>query len=224
MKAKDLVELNNQKRKELTEENLKYYEDMLVYIRLSYDKSEQETEEVLSELLDHLLEAQKEGRTANDVFGEEPKRYADEIIGELPKMVTKQRFKFFVMIILYFLAAYTIFEAVFSVISHYLLDVDSLTKEIFVGSFTIKTIFSVPIAFLFFYLLIRYIRWTCFKNINKVKQFFLLWLFGVFMFAIFLGLILITPEFGPTLEIPFYISILLGIILYFAARLTSKRI
>lgn len=224
MKAKDLVELNNQKRKELTKENLKYYEDMLVYIRLSYDKSEQETEEVLSELLDHLLEAQKEGRTANDVFGEEPKEYADEIIGELPKMVTKQGLKFSVMIILYFLAAYTIFEAVFSVISHYLLNVDSLTKEIFVGSFTIKTIVSVPIAFLFLYLIIRYIRWTCFKNINKVKQFFLLWLFGVFMFAIFLGLIFITPELGPKLEIPFYVGIILGIILYFAARLTSKRI
>ena len=63
MNAEQLAELNFEKRKELTKENLKYYEDMLLYIRLSYDKSEQETEEILSELLDHLLEAQKEGRT-----------------------------------------------------------------------------------------------------------------------------------------------------------------
>lgn len=224
MKTKDLVELNNQKRKELTKKNLKYYEDMLVYIRLSYDKSEQETEEVLSELLDHLLEAEKEGRLAEDVFGEQPKKYADEIIGELPKMVTKQRLKFFVMIILYFFAAYTIFDSVFAVISHYLFNVESLTKEIFVGSLAIKTIVSLPIAFLFLYLLLRYIRWTCFKNTNNVKQFLLLWLFGVFMFAIFLGVIIITPDFGPILDVPFYVGILLGIILFFAARLTSKRI
>lgn len=224
MKTKDLVELNNQKRKELTKKNLKYYEDMLVYIRLSYDKSEQETEEVLSELLDHLLEAEKEGRSAEDVFGEQPKKYADEIIGELPKMVTKQRLKFFVMIILYFFAAYTIFDSVFAVISHYLFNVESLTKEIFVGSLAIKTIVSLPIAFLFLYLLLRYIRWTCFKNTNNVKQFLLLWLFGVFMFAIFLGVIIITPDFGPILDVPFYVGILLGIILFFAARLTSKRI
>lgn len=224
MKTKDLVNLNNEKRKELTKENLKYYEDMLVYIRLSYDKSEQETEEVLTELLDHLLEAQKEGRTAEDVFGEQPKKYADEIIGALPKMVPKQGLKFFAMIILYFFAAYTIFDSVFAVISHYVFNIESLTKEIFVGSFAIKTIVSIPIAFLFLYLIIRYIRWTCFKNINNVKQFLLLWLFGVLMFAIFFAMIILTPDFGPIVEIPFYIGIILGIILFFAARLTSKRI
>ena len=74
MNVKEMVELNNQRRKLLTKENLKYYEDMLVYIRLSYDKSDQEIEEVLLELLDHLLEAQKEGRTAKEVFGRNPKK------------------------------------------------------------------------------------------------------------------------------------------------------
>ncbi|OEF97171.1 DUF1129 family protein [Desulfuribacillus alkaliarsenatis] len=56
--------------------NLKYYEDMLIYIRFSYNKSDQEVEEVLSELLDHLLDAQAEGKTAYEVFGDEPKKYA----------------------------------------------------------------------------------------------------------------------------------------------------
>jgi len=44
MRAKELIKLNNEKQKQLTEENAKDYEDMLTYIRLSSSKSEQQTE------------------------------------------------------------------------------------------------------------------------------------------------------------------------------------
>ncbi|GMG61557.1 hypothetical protein TEHAB4_13040 [Tetragenococcus halophilus] len=90
MDAEELVQLNNEKRKQLSQENKKYYEDMLIYIRTSYNTSDQEMEEILVELLDHLIEAQAEGKTAKDVFGKQPKKYANEILGELPKGVTKK--------------------------------------------------------------------------------------------------------------------------------------
>ena len=32
------------------------------------------------EMLDHLLDGQKEGKSAHDIFGDDPKRFADEII------------------------------------------------------------------------------------------------------------------------------------------------
>lgn len=224
MNAKELIKLNNQKRENLTKSNLKYYEDMLVYIRLSYDKSEQETEEILSELLDHLLESQKAGKSAEDVFGDNPKKYADEIIGELPKMVTKERLKNFTMSILYFFAAGTIFSCISTVIGYYFFHEESLTKEIFLGSFTFKTILSIPVAFFLLYLVIQILRWTCFKKINKVIEFLLFWLFGIFSIGIFMGLIFITPDFGPMMSIPIYFVFLLGIILYFAAHLTRKAI
>ncbi|GAA0597384.1 hypothetical protein GCM10009001_11950 [Virgibacillus siamensis] len=47
------VQLNNEKRKQLTEENLYYYEKMLIYIRTSVNRSEQYTEEVSDFLLFH---------------------------------------------------------------------------------------------------------------------------------------------------------------------------
>lgn len=72
MNSQELIKLNNKKREKLNEENLKYYEDMLVYLRLSFLKSEQETEELLNELLDHLLEAQEEGKDFTEVFGDDP--------------------------------------------------------------------------------------------------------------------------------------------------------
>ena len=37
-------------------------------------------EELLLEILDHLLEAQEDGKTAHDIFGEDLKAYCDELI------------------------------------------------------------------------------------------------------------------------------------------------
>jgi len=222
MDAKELIELNNQKRKQLEKENLKFYEDMLVYIRLSYVKSEQEMEEILSELLDHLLEAQKEGKSAKDVFGDDPKQYADEIIGELPKMVTKERMKFFSMAILYFLASVSIFTALFTTVGYYFFDFNSLTMEIFIGSLAIRTVLSVPIAFLLLYGVIQYLRWSCFRKINKVVEFLMFWLYGIVSIGIFMGLIYVTPDVGPLMDVPVYLIVLVGLILYFAARWTRK--
>ena len=58
MDAKLLIEENNKKRKLLTKENEAYYDDLLVYIRLQLTLSEQQSEEVLMEMLDHLIEGQ----------------------------------------------------------------------------------------------------------------------------------------------------------------------
>ncbi|GAB3061372.1 DUF1129 family protein [Virgibacillus ainsalahensis] len=224
MDAKELIQANNIKRKQLTKENLEYYEEMLLYVRLSYDIAEQEMEEILAELLDHLLESQAEGKTAEDVFGREPKRYANEIIGELPKMVTKERMKFFIMGALYFLAASTIFSGGFALFNHYVLDMETLTEVYHVGTVILKVLLSVPIAFLLLYVLVQYLRWACFKKINKVKEFFLLWGYGVVSFGIFMLVVYVTPDIGPVIEFPFYIVLLLGAVLFLAAHMMRKAI
>ncbi|HLQ71622.1 MAG TPA: DUF1129 family protein [Bacillota bacterium] len=90
MDTAELIDQINEQQECLTKENKKYYEDILVYVRLSFDKSEQETEEILAEILDHILLAQEEGRQATDVFGVNPKVYLQEVIGELPRMITKK--------------------------------------------------------------------------------------------------------------------------------------
>lgn len=222
MNAEQLAELNFEKRKELTKENLKYYEDMLLYIRLSYDKSEQETEEILSELLDHLLEAQKEGRTVKDVFGANPKKYADEIIGELPKMVTKERVKNIFNVILYFFASAAIFTPILMVIFNLISKKGSLVKEFFIGSLIIETLLSIPLAFLILYSIIQTLRWLCFKSIPKFVQLFLFWLIGVASVGIFLALLIIIPDFGRKVEIHTVYIFLTGIILLFFAIITGK--
>ncbi len=92
---KQLIKENNEKRKQLTKENETYYEQLLVYIRSSLFREERATEELLYEMLDHILLAQKDGKNAQDVFGKEPKQLADELINTLPKEQPKKIMAFF---------------------------------------------------------------------------------------------------------------------------------
>lgn len=218
----ELLQFNNEKRKQLSNENLRYYEDMIIYIRLADDKSEQETEEILAELLDHLILAQQEGKTPAQVFGDNPKKFADEIIGELPKLITKKRTLAFTMAILYFLAASAFFSGLFNIISSYLLHIGEPTKEIYVGSFIVKTIISIPIAIFLLYFIISYLRWLCFRNINKVIELFSYGLYGIVSTGIFLLVLFIIPDFGSVITVPVYMVVLIGILLYFAAHVTRK--
>ncbi|KFM98595.1 DUF1048 domain-containing protein [Bacillus clarus] len=79
MQAKDMVELNNKKRKLLTPENEAAYGDMLIYLRFT-SVPQKQMEELLLEILDHLLEAQEDGKNVRDIFGEDLKAYCDELI------------------------------------------------------------------------------------------------------------------------------------------------
>ncbi|MFD1068127.1 DUF1129 family protein [Oceanobacillus locisalsi] len=108
MNAKQMIEENNQKRKQLTEENEKYYSDLLLYLRTNWQVSEVHTEEILLELLDHLLEGQQDGKTANEIFGGDPKHYADQLIEQLPREKKRSWFafmtnQFLVQIVVYIL-------------------------------------------------------------------------------------------------------------------------
>lgn len=224
MKAKDLIEENNVKRKQLDEENLEYYEEMLIYIRLSFSKSEQETEEILSEMLDHLLEAQEEGKTAEEVFGNDPKQYANEIVGELPQMMTKETISLVVMGILYFLSATLFFGTVFNLVIYFVFDKGALVREYYVGSVALHTIVSIPIAFLLLYMIVYYLRWSCFKKINKVLEFFIFWIFGAVSIGLFMINIYLIPDFGSVISMPLYAILIIAIILFIAARIIQKKV
>ena len=60
--TKQLVGENNDKRKRLSTDNNRLYDDFLIYLRTDLRIAEHDTEEVLMDLLDHLLEGQEEGK------------------------------------------------------------------------------------------------------------------------------------------------------------------
>lgn len=217
MNVEELVRLNNEKRKQLSVENLKYYEDMLVYIRLSIGRSEQETEEVLSELLDHLLEAQAQGKSAQDVFGDDPKKYADSIASELPRTRMKDGLIYAVMGLLYFFGVSTF---IFGTSSFFF---DGTSKSYYIGTLTVKVVFSILIVMVFMYMTLRLIRRLAFTKLNKAVEITLFSVIGCAAIGSFLVLYLLIPNFGPEVDIPSYVVALTGLALYGAAHFIQKK-
>ncbi len=85
MKKNELIETNALLQESLTKENDKYYGNLLIYIRImSFFRDIKKSEELLLAVLRDILDAQEQGISAEDYFGENPKEVADEIIKQLP--------------------------------------------------------------------------------------------------------------------------------------------
>ncbi|SFF01874.1 Protein of unknown function [Paenibacillus algorifonticola] len=72
--------------------------EMKFYVRSS-SVSDKKASEILMELEDHLLTAQQDGKSFEQVFGQNPKSYCDEIIRELPKPTKREQLGTYALLI-----------------------------------------------------------------------------------------------------------------------------
>ncbi|MFD2760102.1 DUF1129 family protein [Lentibacillus juripiscarius] len=225
MNTKDLIQLNNEKREQLTEKNSEYYGDMLVYIRTNFNKSERYTEEVLLELLEHLLQAQEEGRTAKEVFGEDPKAYCNDIIGEIPAEKKTNRLTFVFYIVMNLIGVVGITVGVVGFALHYFFDLGSGNISIPLGSGILIIVTDLLLLWLFITIILKWIQSSTFKEKQPKKwvEFLQLWI----ICALFIGLTLLVPRFMPDYGSVFHMSfptvILIGAVLYIISFAMNKR-
>lgn len=219
-----LVEENNEKRNQLNKENKKIYEDMMVYIRLSFNKSDQETEEVLMELLDHLLVLQAEGRDSSELFGSDPRQYAKDIVGELPHTVPKEMMALFVMGICYFLGVYMLSTGVIRTILSYGFQQMEPMKSYSLGTTAIIIIFGSITLSVVGYSVFRYIKWSCFRDISKIKEFLVSgFLFAVVPGTVFFAMYYWLPPMGPMLIVPVYWMGVAGAVFLLVAEILRRK-
>ena len=85
LEKNELIETNAVLQESLTKENDKYYGNLLIYIRImGFFRDVKKSEELLLEVLRDILGAQEQGLSAEEYFGENPKKVADDIIKQLP--------------------------------------------------------------------------------------------------------------------------------------------
>lgn len=86
-----LIETNNRLREQLSIENQKYYENLLLYMRTnSLFHNDQEVEESLLQILQDILEAQANGESAQSYFGQNPDAVADDLLANISKTSRKE--------------------------------------------------------------------------------------------------------------------------------------
>jgi len=210
---KQLVKENNEKRKQLTKENVTYYEQLLVYIRSSLFREERATEELLHEMLDHILLAQKDGKSAQDVFGKEPKQLADELVETLPKEQPKKIIAFFAEMMMTLVGIYFAIIGIPEMFSN-------VDNTLYVGSFLL-TIGVLIIGLL----IVIGVAFNSFKKeafaSNKSKKLFIV-IFTVTFISV-VGMVVVISQFaneiGPQLQTSPYTYFGFGCFLLLASYL-----
>ncbi|MCZ8533943.1 DUF1129 family protein [Psychrobacillus psychrodurans] len=218
MKASELIEQNNQKRALLTEGNEKYYTNLLLYIRTKLTLSEQQSEEVLMEMLDHLIEGQQEGKTAKEIFGNDPKGYADEIVSQLPRENKRNSLIFMGEIAVNIIGWFLIMRSIIIPIiggkaSEKVYVISSLLLIILI---MIMTAFGVKMIF-------GLISQSSFDDkATDKKMMFKAGLYGAGGFLVIAIISFFVKEVGPSFTLPWQISFGIGSLLLLVSWLIKK--
>lgn len=217
--VEQLIEENNRKREMLTEENEKYYSDLLLYIRTQISLSEQQSEEVLMEMLDHLLEGQEEGKTAKQIFGDNPKAYADELIEQLPKEDRRSLIPFLAGLILQILSWVLIIRGIAVLIISQFKPIEM--TEYPINLFIIALVISGTVLG-GVWVIFKLIRESLFTDRNDTKNIILAGIYGGLSFLLIMVTVKFLPKFGPSFEFTWWLSVILGGMLWLGAWIIKK--
>ena len=173
--------------------------------------------------MEHLLEAQAEGKSPEEVFGEDPKAYADEIVGELPKAIGKEQLKLGAMVIFYLLGPSALLQGVINFVLNLFMKQKSLSSFTFgLGSGILITIIDLFIGFFTLFFIIKGMRSTAFKNQKKWVAF--LQVYGIVMasFGLYFLTLYVIPTFGTIITLPMWTLIPVGIVFILFGSLIKK--
>lgn len=221
MTMKELRAENDIKRELLTEQNEAYYSKLLVYVRLQFFFGEHRAEEVLIEMLDHLLEGQEEGKTAAEIFGDNPKGYADELIGQLPKDGKRSLFSFCTYFLIYPFAGLLMIRGIMLLI---FLQFKAIDQHIYLYSgiaFSVAVIIVYNVAG---WLSSRGTRRSIFGEEESIRKSTVR---GGLRGGLLIGFVVAVMQFykeqGPAILIPWYGSLAVGFVLWLVSRVIKYK-
>lgn len=219
--TKELIRENNERRQHLTEENEQYYTNLLVYIRSKFLLSERATEELLMEMLEHLLEGQQDGKSAEELFGGDPRAYADELIGQMPKEKKKNQVLFGVQLAISVLSWMVLARgAVLGVLSFFQ-PVDEHLYLVSTAALLAAVLLIVAVGVI---VLMKVLNKTAFKKKKSTWKVAIAGGFsGIVVFGLFMGIAFFFKDKGPVIELPWVASLLVGFVLLLVSQWIARK-
>ncbi|MGG0643829.1 DUF1129 family protein [Sporosarcina gallistercoris] len=219
--TKELIQENNEKREQLTEENERYYSNMLVYIRSKFLLSERATEELLMEMLEHLLEGQQDGKSAEEIYGRDPRAYADEVIAQMPKEKKKNQLLFGIQVVVGVLGWMVLTRGAILGIMSFFQPVD---ERLFLVSTTALLLTVLLIVITGLVSLMKVVSKTAFEKKKSTWKVTLVGgVFGVLVFGLFMGIAFFLKDRGPAIEFPWLASLLAGFVLLLVSQWIARK-
>lgn len=214
--TKQLINENNKKRKQLNEADLEVYEDFLLYVRTDLRVNEHDSEVLLLDVLDHLLEAVSNGTSAIEFFGHDVKGHADDILDELPNESNKAILKMVGMGVAYFYSIYFVVTGIVGIFVNYKTPLISTLFLLIImpigGFFIIKALFKIIQRYIF--------DKSKYKNIKESAY------AGLLVGAIPAILILVPNlVFKDMMKvyIPWWVFLLLGLAIYATYKIMKRQ-
>ena len=218
--TKELIERNNEKRTQLTDDNEAYYSDILIYVRLKLELSESRSEEMLMEVLDLLVEGQEEGKTATDIFGMEPVAYAETIIAELPKEKKRNIALFLLGVTGMILGPVLIIRGLLLLILSAFTDVNEAIPVITTSIIGICIILYIILMLIF---IVKRTRSSFMNNTSVAKNSLYAGLFAAIGMGILVLIIYTLPAIGPIIEFTWWASIISGVVIWLLVHFTKEK-
>lgn len=168
---------------EISSESRDFLENLRLYL-FSSGKNEKEIEEIISELEDHLNEAEQKGKNVEDIIGKTPKEYMEQIANEMPLDI-KGLLKYIPIIVI----------GAFS----YILMGDAIRGEL---EYSLIDLIGYPFIFLLFLLLTSMLfKYVASHRISIIKEWSLFGFVSFTPLALFVALIFLDRYYEtPTIQ------------------------
>lgn len=214
--TKELMAENTKREKQLAPENHKIYMNMIAYIR-GANLSDQSVEQVRSEIIEMLLDAQLRGENIEQVFGKNSQEICDEIIEALPQKTRKEQIIEYIDI---FLRSFWRLGLIVVITSF----IGEVGAEEGITNFKLTSghLISMAVIILAAYGLVTYVSKTAFKDDESKKKMTLEFL-GLFFIMI---LILLPMVFFHTVlfEMSYVIAALLVAVLFGVSKVVEYKV
>lgn len=213
MKTNDIIKTNRKLQQQLTEENNAYYGDLLVYLRArGAMKKEAVIEEKALEILTDILDAQRDGISAETYFGKEPQEIANDLLSFSPISLMD-----FLKLALIALGSYSLFSILPALIFP--------ENDIDFGSFMVVGLYSFISAITLFWLISKGVYAKKKKQSNILLGILgTLLFFGGILLAIFIKTPLTVELPGPVGILTILTLLIVMSILFFTQNNEDKQI
>ena len=171
------------------------------------------------DILDHLLAAQEEGRSAEDLFGDDLKAYADELIELLPSPKKRSVVIFAVSQVFSFAAWYALYTGAITGALSYFTDFEYSFR---LGTAGLIVLLLLAVIYAGIKLIFHLIRSSLFRKKPDRGIYWKAGLFGAGAMAFIMLILWILPDFGPEITLQWYVYLALGVILLGAGKLAER--
>lgn len=226
IKTSSLIKQLNKAAENLSVENRKIFDDIIIYIRASNLK-ERDAEEFLQQILDSFLNAQQQGVNVETVIGTtDIKHYCDEIV-----TAYKSSYNFLSLsgqYILYtgmFIVILSLIKYISENVIPFIFKTHDFNNFTFYLNFNLQLIIQILIVIPFIIAILTALKKSCFKEaskFNKVKEFFSYWVIAVLLICTWIAIFKFVNE-AVIFSLNIFIVFCMGIAIYFLGDYLTEK-